>query len=100
MRSALTRTRNEIAQVEVERERLLAGYRRCAEARPAVRLACAGVLNRGWRRYQPKCFLSDFTALSEAPTNSIPIPALLSSDSSSRFQRMIPFRLTGSSPGR
>ncbi|MGV7930553.1 MAG: DEAD/DEAH box helicase [Spirochaetota bacterium] len=44
MRSALTRTRNEIAQVEVERERLLAGYRRCAEARPAVRLACAGVL--------------------------------------------------------
>ncbi|HSV95747.1 MAG TPA: SNF2-related protein [Spirochaetota bacterium] len=44
MRSALTRTRNEIAQVEMERERLLAGYRRCVEARPAVRLVCAGVL--------------------------------------------------------
>ncbi len=44
MRSALTRTRNEMAQVETERERLLAAYRRCAEARPAVSLVCAGVL--------------------------------------------------------
>jgi len=44
MRSALTRTKNEIAQVELERERLLAAYRRSGEARPQIRLVCAGVL--------------------------------------------------------
>lgn len=44
MRGALTRTKNEIAQVELERERLLAAYRRSSEARPEIRLVCAGVL--------------------------------------------------------
>jgi superfamily II DNA or RNA helicase len=44
MRGALTRTRNEMAQVELERERLLAAYRRSREAKPEIRLVCAGVL--------------------------------------------------------
>jgi len=44
MRGALTRTRNEIAQVELERDRLLSACRRYREAKPEARLVCAGVL--------------------------------------------------------
>ncbi len=44
MKSALTRTRNEIARIEKEREELLRHYRSCMRVRYTCRLVSAGVL--------------------------------------------------------